>query len=88
MAVPPSGNFCQLKNVSLDKDNGTFTRSNTDVVEKVSLLVAASRDRGTSVADRNARGQKCTWTEMHVDRNGFVLVTFDSSSGIFSKTKW
>ena len=41
------------KNVSLDKVNCTFNRSNTDVVEKVSFLVAASQHRSASVAERS-----------------------------------
>ena len=35
------GFFCRLKTVPLDRDNGTFNSSNTDVVEKVNFLVAA-----------------------------------------------
>ena len=37
----PSGIFGRLKTVPLDRDNGTFNSSNTDVVEKVNFLVAA-----------------------------------------------
>ena len=33
--------FGRLKTVPLDRDNGTFNSSNTDVVEKVNFLVAA-----------------------------------------------
>ena len=33
--------FGRLKTVPLDRDNGTFNSSNTDVVEKVNCLVAA-----------------------------------------------
>ena len=47
----PSGIFCHLKTVLLDRDNGTFNSSNTDVVEKVNFVVAASQHRGTSVAE-------------------------------------
>ena len=35
------GFFGRLKTVPLDRDNGTFNSSNTDVVEKVNFLVAA-----------------------------------------------
>ena len=47
------GFFCRLKNVSPNRDNGTFNRSNsnTDVVEKVNSLVAASQNRRTSVVE-------------------------------------
>ena len=37
--------------VPLDRDNGTSNSSNTDVVEKVNFLVAASKHGGTSVAE-------------------------------------
>ena len=40
-----------LKIISLDRDNGTVNSSNTDAVEKVSFLVAASQHKGTSVAE-------------------------------------
>ena len=33
--------FGRLKTVPLDRDNGTFNNSNTDVVKKVNFLVAA-----------------------------------------------
>ena len=33
--------FCRLKTVPLERDNGTFNSSNTDVVEKVNFVVAA-----------------------------------------------
>ena len=42
--------FGRLNIVPLDRDNGTFNSSNTDVVEKVNFLVAASQHGGTSVA--------------------------------------
>ena len=45
---PLLGFFCRLNIVPLDRDNGT---SNTDVVEKVNFLVAASKHGGTSVAE-------------------------------------
>ena len=35
------GLFGRLKTVPLDRDNGTFNSSNTDIVEKVNFLVAA-----------------------------------------------
>ena len=38
---PLLGFFGRLKTVPLDRDNGTFNSSNTDVVEKVNFLVAA-----------------------------------------------
>ncbi len=47
----PSGIFCRLNIVPLDRDNGTFNSSNTDVVEKVNCLEAASQHGGTSVAE-------------------------------------
>ena len=47
----PFWDFCRLNTVPLDRDNGTFNSSNTDVVEKVNLLVAASQHGGTSVAE-------------------------------------
>ena len=43
--------FCRLSIVSLGRDNGSFNSSNTDVVEKVNLLVAASQHGSTSVAE-------------------------------------
>ena len=43
--------FCRLNIVPLDRDNGTFNSSNTDVVETVTFLVAASHHGGTSVAE-------------------------------------
>ena len=49
--VPPSGIFCRLNITPLDRDNGTSNSSNTDVVEKVNFLVAASQHGGTSVAE-------------------------------------
>ena len=61
------GYFCHLNIVPLDRDTGTFNSSSTDVVEKLNFLVAASHHRGTSVAEGSP---------YHVDRNGFVLVTF------------
>ena len=45
--------FVAFKNVSLDGDNGTFKRNNTDVVATFQVLVAASQYRakgGTSSA--------------------------------------
>ena len=49
--VPPSGIFCRLNIVPLDRDNGTFNSSKTDLVEKVNFLVATSQHGGTSVAE-------------------------------------
>ena len=49
--IPLLGFFCRLNIVPLDRDNGTFNSSNTDVVEKVNFLVAASQHGGTSVAE-------------------------------------
>ena len=37
------GSFCRLNIVPLDRDHGTFNRSNTDVMEKINFLVAASK---------------------------------------------
>ena len=37
--------------VPMYRDNGIFNSSNTDVVEKVNFLVAASQHGGTSVAE-------------------------------------
>ena len=48
---PLLGFFGRLKTVPLDRDNGTFNSSNTDVVEKVNFVVAASQHGGTSVAE-------------------------------------
>ena len=48
---PLLGFFCRLNIVPLDRDNGTSNSSNTDVVEKVNCLVAASKHGGTSVAE-------------------------------------
>ena len=48
---PLLGFFCRLNIVPLDRDNGTFNRSNTDVVEKVNFLEVASQHGGTSVAE-------------------------------------
>ena len=48
---PLLGFFCHLNIVPLDRDNGTSNSSNTDVVEKVNFLVAASKHGGTSVAE-------------------------------------
>ena len=45
------GFFCRLNIVALDRDNGIFNSSNTDVVEKVNFLVAVSQHGGTSVAE-------------------------------------
>ena len=43
--------FCRLNIVPRDRDNGTSNSSNTDVVEKVNFLEAASKHGGTSVAE-------------------------------------
>ena len=48
---PLLGFFCRLNIVPLDRDNGTFNSSNTDVVEKVNFLEAASQHGSTSVAE-------------------------------------
>ena len=48
---PLLGFFYRLNIVPLDRDNGTFNSSNTDVVEKVNFLVAALQHGGTSVAE-------------------------------------
>ena len=57
---PLLGFFCHLKTVPLDRDNGTFNSSNTDVVEKVNFLVAADN---TGVL-RWRKDTHSTWTEM------------------------
>ena len=48
---PLLGFFCSLKIVPLYRDYGIFNSSNTDVVEKVNCVVAASQHGGTSVAE-------------------------------------
>ena len=48
---PLLGFFCRLNIVPLDRVDGTFNSSNTDVVEKVNSLEAASQHGGTSVAE-------------------------------------
>ena len=48
---PLLGFFCSLKIVPLYRDNGIFNSRNTDVVEKVNVVVAASQHGGTSVAE-------------------------------------
>ena len=48
---PLLGFDCSLNIASLGRDNVSFNSSNTDVVEKVHFLVAASQHRGTSVAE-------------------------------------
>ena len=48
---PLLGFFGRLNSVPLDRDNGTSNSSNTNVVEKVNFLVAASQHGGTSVAE-------------------------------------
>ena len=40
------GFFVALKMFSLDRDDGTFNRGNTDVVGKVNFLEAASQHLG------------------------------------------
>ena len=59
---PLLGFFCRLNSVPLDRDNGTFDSSNTDVVEKVNFLVAASQHGGSLLRWRKDRHS--TWTEM------------------------
>ena len=67
---PLLGFFCRLNIVPLDRDNGTFNSSHTDVVEKVNFLVAASQHGGTSVAEGS------TWTEMALFWSLFKLGSF------------
>ena len=45
--------FCVLLlfNVSLDRGNGAFNSSNTDVVEKDNVFTATSQHRDTSAAE-------------------------------------
>ncbi len=56
---PLRGFFCGLNSVPLDRYSGTFNKGNTDVVEKVNFLVAASQ-HGYFGGGRipTARGQK------------------------------
>ena len=78
---PLLGFFGRLKTVPLDRHNGTFNSSNTDVVEKVIFLVARLTTRGYFGGGRIpiARGQK--WPCFgHFSRG-------DPSLSIFSKTK-
>ena len=63
--------FVNLKTVSLDSDYGTLNRRNTDVVDKVNCLVAASQHMGTSMAEGSPR-------EVH--RNDFVLTDLHGES--------
>ena len=42
---------CGINLPGLDKDNGTFHNSGTPVVEKFNFSVAASKHRGTSMAE-------------------------------------
>ncbi len=48
---PLLGFFCRLNIVPLDRDNGKFNSSKTDLVKKVNFVVAASQHGGTSVAE-------------------------------------
>ena len=48
---PLLGFFLPPKNCFSWQGNGSFNSSNTDVVEKVHFLVAASQHRGASVAE-------------------------------------
>ena len=48
---PLLGFFCRLNIVPLERENATFNNSNTDVVERVYFVVAASQHGGTSVAE-------------------------------------
>ena len=66
--------------VPLDRDNGIFNSSNTDVVEKVDLLVAASH----TVVLRWRKGPHSTWTEIALF---WSLFTGDPSLWIISETK-
>ena len=73
-----SGICCSLKCVPLDRDKGTPNSSNTDVLEKVNFLVAASQHFGGGRI-HIARGQK--WPCFgHVLSGGSFL-------WVFSKTK-
>ena len=69
------GIFCRFKTVSLDIDNCTVTRSNT---ETVSFFVDASPHKSASVAEESPQ---------QIYRNGFVLTTLHCGGGSFSKTK-
>ena len=57
---PLLGFFCRLKTVPLDRDNGTFNSSNTDVVEKVIFWWLLDN---TGVL-RWWKDTHSTWTEM------------------------
>ena len=75
------GFFGRLKTVPLDRDNGTFNSSNTDVVEKVNFFGGCLTIRRYFGGGRIpiARGQK--WPCFgHFSRG-------DPSLSIFSKTK-
>ena len=50
VTAPPSQIFFAV-NVSMGMNNGTFNRNNTDVVEKVTFLVAALQHWDTSVTE-------------------------------------
>ena len=43
--------YLPVQIVPLDRDNGIFNSSNTDVVEKVNFFMAASQHGGTSLAE-------------------------------------
>ena len=78
---PLLGFFCRLNIVPLDRDNGIFNSSNTDVVKKVNFFVAASQHAyfgGGRIP--TARGQK--WLCFGNLSRG------DPFLWIFSKTKF
>ena len=56
----PFWDFCRLNIVPLDRDNGTFNSSNTDVVEKVNFWWLL---HNTGVL-RWRKDPHSTWTEM------------------------
>ena len=74
---PLLGFFCRLNILPLDRDNGTFNSSNTDVVEKVNFVGGCFTTRGYFGGGRIpiAHGQK--WLCFgHFSRGGSFVVDF------------
>ena len=65
------GFFCRFRNVSLDKDTGTFTPV---TLRQLVFFVEASPHRSASVAEESPK---------QIDRNGFVLTTLHGGGGFF-----
>ena len=80
---PLLGFFCRLNIVPLDRDNGTFNSSNTDVVETVNFFGGCFTTRGYFGGGRIpiARGQKWLCFGHFSGRGGPFL-------WVFSKTKF